>query len=127
MLNLRGLYFADGAGTTSETPSAIASAIRFKASFVVGNLGATLSVPASFAPASTQGQGGDVERSVAQEGVDLRAGGAEGTDLDARDEREWYTDEEPAFARDPFIASLAMDAAELARLPGCALNVSRGA
>ena len=27
MLNLRGLYFADDSGATSETPSAIASAI----------------------------------------------------------------------------------------------------
>ena len=85
------------------------------------------SVPASFAPASTQGQGGDVERSVTQEGAELRAVSAEGTDPDARDEREWYEDEEPAFALDPFGASLAMDAAELAQLPGCALSVSRGA
>ena len=111
MLDLRGLYFSEDTETlrTQGGVSAASSSVRFNNSFVVGNLGATISATsdgcyAQPAPRASDADSGELGSSVSEE--------TRGTE-----EREWYDDEEPVFAADPFSASMAMDVAELARLP----------
>ena len=107
MLNLRGVYFA---GTSSSTDAAASDAVDFifdvrsRTSFVVGNLGATLST--SRAPGEDDG----MERSptTAQSGAFPLGGGD-----------EWDGSEERTFtALHPFQASMAMDDVRLRRVPG---------
>ena len=109
MLNLRGVYFAD----TSSDPDAAASDavdftlnVRSRTSFVVGNLGATLSV--SRAPGEDDG----MERSPTMAQSAAAAFPMGGED-------EWDGSEERTFtALHPFQASMAMDDVRLRRVPG---------
>ena len=117
MLNLRGIYFADTVNTSlaGDGTSYIASAVRFRSSLIVGNLGATIAASSPFPDTRAP-----VEEShpVAAFVIVEEAGSAvrEGLqDADMEDEKEWYEDSEPAFVHDPFRAGMAMDAAELVR------------
>ena len=112
MLDLRGLYFADRPDTTQGEGTVSMhgfSDIRFTTSIIVGNLGATISATsdgcyAQPAPRASDADSGELGGSVSEETQDT-------------EEWEWYDDEEPVFAADPFSASMAMDVAELAPFP----------
>ena len=115
MLDLRGLYFSDPNGSSGEGTGApgghVFSDIRFTSSLVVGNLGAPLSHSHSSgfdtdsldSPSSPTR--GDVEatRSRGTDVEDLNEGG--------KGNWEWYEDEVPAFAADPFAAGMKMQLA----------------
>ena len=119
MLNLRGLYFALDSDRT-ETTSRI--------SFIIGNLGATVApappaVPRPFRASVARARCDCLEGSelrIIEEARELEVESSEGDIVEVP--REWYEDEEPVYARDPFGASLAMDAVEFARLPGCGMS-----
>ena len=116
MLDLRGLYFSDlngsrGDGTHTADGSHAFSDIRFTSSLVVGNLGAPLSHSHSSgfdtdsldSPSSPTR--GDVEATHSRRAdvEDLNEGG--------KGNWEWYEDEVPAFAADPFAAGMKMQLA----------------
>ena len=115
MLNLRGVYLADrssGSNATTCNIADIAFDVTSRTSFIVGNLGATLST--SRAPA----QDNVMERSspLAQKGACL-TGGEHAQPIFVGVEDEW--DEELTFtALRPFQASMAMADFRLRRVPG---------
>ena len=101
MLDLRGLSFSDSNGSRGEGTN-----LCFTSSFVVGNLGAPLSLPSSEthsldSPSSpTHGpRPSDVEanRSTTEE---------RSYEKEPHGRQEWYEDESPAFVADPFAAGM---------------------
>ena len=131
MLDLRGLYFSDlngsrGDGTHTADGSHAFSDIRFTSSLVVGNLGAPLSHSHSSgfdtdsldSPSSPTR--GDVE--VTRE----RRTGDENVKEGSKGNWEWYEDEVPAFAADPFAAGMKMQLAIAPRVDVPELELELG-
>ena len=117
MLNLRGVYFTDSSSGASTAAGDIAfNVLSPRNSFIVGNLGATLStfrVPC---------EDGGIRRSHTMVHEGASPLGSEATQISCRgSEDEWDISEEPTFtALHPFQASIAMGDFRLARVPGYA-------
>ena len=116
MLNLRGVYFADSPSGISAAARDIVDVtfnVRAQTSFVVGNLGATLST------SRTPAQDNVIERlsPLAQEDASL-TGDEHAQPIFEGSKDEWDEEELTFTALCPFQASMAMDEARLRRVPG---------